>query len=271
MLEIGIISDEIALDIREAIQHGLELGIKKYEIRCLGSYEKRLPYVDEKDLDFLTEQVESDKIEITALSPGCFKIKPTEKEQVEMHLHEMLPKTFELAKRFHVDKVISFSFIKDNVEEEFVVDILKKVGTAAASAGITIAVENEPGFYCDTGQATRRILDKINLENVQVNWDPGNAAGCGDIAYPTGYEFVKPYIVNMHVKDAVALPQLECKLLNDGGVNWLGQLNALYRDNILSYITLETHYLPLLEATKEDLRRLRLILDTVEKLNASDK
>ena len=68
MLEIGIISDEIALDIREAIQHGLELGIRKYEIRCLGSYEKRLPFVDDKDLDFLSDQVESGKIEITAQS-----------------------------------------------------------------------------------------------------------------------------------------------------------------------------------------------------------
>ena len=267
MLEIGIISDEISLDIRESIKLGLELGIKKYEIRCLGSYEKRIPFVDEEDLNFLTQQVEEGKIEITALSPGCFKIKPSEEDELKHHLEEMLPKTFELAKRFHTKKVISFAFIKDDFEEDFVVDILKKVGAEAAKQDLIIAVENEPGFYCDTGEATARIVTKIDLDNVGVNWDPGNAAGCGDIAYPTGYEFLKPYIVNMHVKDAVAYPELKCLLLNDGGVNWLGQINALYNDKILSYITLETHYLPMLESTKEDLRRLKLILETVEKLN----
>ena len=268
MLEIGIISDEIALDVREAIRLGLELGIKKYEIRCLGSYEKRIPFVDEKDLDFLAEQVEAGRIEITALSPGFFKIKPSEEDKLKHHLEEMLPRTLRLAKRFQTNKIICFAFIKDEFEEDFAVDILQKVGIEAAKEGLTIAVENEPGFYCDTGMNTARIVEKINLKNVGVNWDPGNAAGCGDIAYPTGYEFLKPYIVNMHVKDAVAYPELECKLLNDGGVNWLGQLNALYHDKILSYITLETHYLPMLESTKEDLRRLKLILETVEKLNA---
>ncbi|NIA30809.1 MAG: TIM barrel protein [Actinobacteria bacterium] len=267
MFDIAIISDEIALDIREAIQHGLEMGINKYEIRCLGSYEKRIPFVDEKDLEFLTEQVESGKIEITAISPGSFKILPSEEDQVKFHLQEMLPKTFELAKRLRTKKVITFSFMKDTVDEDYVVDIIKKVGAEAAKHDLIVAVENEPGFYCDSGQATRRILDKINMDNVKVNWDPGNAAGGGHVAYPTGYEFVKPYIVNMHVKDAVDYPKLECKLLNDGSVNWLGQLNALYHDNILPYITLETHFLPMLESTQEDLRRLRILLETVEKLN----
>lgn len=268
MFEIAIISDEIALDIREAIQHGLEMGIKKYEIRCLGSYEKRIPFVDEQDLDFLSDQVESGEIEITAISPGSFKILPSEKDQVKFHLQEMLPQTFELARRFHTDKVITFSFMKDKVDESFVVETIKEVGTKAAEYGLTIAVENEPGFYCDSGEATKRIIDKIHLDNVKINWDPGNAAGGGDVAYPTGYEFVKSDIVNMHVKDAVAYPELECRLLNDGSVNWLGQLNALYHDKILSYITLETHFLPLLEATQEDLRRLRILLETVEKMNA---
>ncbi len=61
----------------------------------------------------------------------------------------------------------------------------------------------------------------------------------------------------------------ENRLIGDGGVNWLGQLWALRRDGDLSHLTLETHVFPVLEATREDLRRLRILFETIDALEAN--
>ena len=50
----------------------------------------------------------------------------------------------------------------------------------------------------------------------------------------------------------------------DGGMNWLGQLKALKKDAILSHLTLETHVFPVLESTRENVRRLRILMETIE-------
>ena len=267
MLEVGIVSDEISLNIEEAIEIGLDLGIKKYEIRCIGSYENRIPFIDQRAIDYLQKNIDARKIEITALSPGTFKIKPSEIDKVNEQLEEVLPATCRLAKQFHADKIISFGFVRDNVAEGRIVEILQKAGKIVGNEGLILAIENEPGFYCDTGQNTLGIIEKINMDNVRINWDPGNALGAGEVPFPTGYGFVKPYIVNLHVKDTVNYPKFECRLLNEGGVNWIGQLNAIYQDNLLPFITLETHQVPLIESTREALKRLKLILELIGELN----
>ncbi len=268
MFEIGIVSDEIALDIHEAVRIGKELGFKKYEIRCVGSYEKRIPFIDDDDLNFIRNQVKSGEMELTAFSPGSFKIKPSDTKQLDHHLNSILPKTFELAAELGVEKIISFSFIRDETDEDKVVEILRQAGELAAKYGLVFAVENEPGFYCDTSENTARILEKINLKNVGANWDPGNANSAGEIAYPNGYETLKPYIVNLHIKDTLYGPKLKNELIFDGGINWVGQLNAVYKDKILPYVTLETHLVPLEEMTREDLRRIYMIIDIIKKINS---
>jgi len=269
MAEIGIVSDEISLDIKEAIEIGLELGIKNYELRCIGSYERRVPYVDEKSLNFILKNVESGRINITALSPGVFKIKPSEVEKVKFELETVLPDTFKLAKSLGVNKIIIFGFIRDGTSSDYVVEVLKKASNWARSEGFVLAIENEPGFYCDTGKNTGEIIRMVQMENLGANWDPANAIGAGEFAYPSGYEFIKNFIVNLHIKDAVNYPEFKCTLIGEGAVNWFGQLKALIQDGIMDKIniTLETHHLPLVESTIENLKRLKSILKTIYELN----
>ncbi|MBT6770243.1 MAG: hypothetical protein HOA81_14795, partial [Opitutales bacterium] len=83
---------------------------------------------------------------------------------------------------------------------------------------------------------------------------------------------VRPYIQNVHIKDAIPVPpdKWENRLIGDGGVNWLGQLRALMNDKPINHLTLETHVFPVLEATQEDVRRLKIIMDAVDALNRQD-
>ena len=183
MIEIAIVTDEIALDLKESLKHGLNFGIKKYELRCLGSYEKRIPYVDQKDIDLIEKLIAERKIEITALSPGTFKIMAGEKEKLKFELEKTLPDTCKLANKLGAEKIISFAFMRDKTSEKEIIEILKKAGEIAAEHNLIIAIENEPGAYCDTAANTLRIIEAVNMPNVKINWDPGNAMSSGETPY----------------------------------------------------------------------------------------
>ena len=265
MLDIAIVTDEISLDVRVAIAEAKKLGISKFELRCIGSYEERVPFIRQEDYQYLLELAEKRQIQITALSPGTFKVKPSDQAAVDHALAEVLPKTFAMAQKLQVPTVISFGFLHDETPEDDVVKLFIKIAQLAERWGLVIAIENEPGFFCDSGVSTARLLRKANMANLGANWDPANAIGTGELPYPIGYEALKPFVRNVHVKDAVMDARHGCKLLGEGGVNWAGQLMALHQDAIVSHVTLETHYTPLLESSQLCHRRLRSLIRLTEK------
>ncbi len=157
------------------------------------------------------------------------------------------------------------------VQLDTVVELLKEAAEITGAFDLQMAVENEPGSYCDTGINTAAIVESIDMPHVGINWDPANAVVSGEVAYPIGYQAVLPFLQNVHIKDAIPIPpdKWENRLIGDGGVNWLGQLRSLLIDKPVSHLTLETHVFPLLESTREDLRRLRLLFDQATELGKS--
>lgn len=268
-MEFGIISDEISLDLEEALSHGEALGFRKYEIRCLDDYDHRVPDFQPGRVELLKEAVEKGRIEITALSPGTFKIDLTDTTRLREQLDDTLPRTCELAVRLRAPRVITFGFMREaDVGIEEVVERLKEAGAIAAAYGLELSVENEPGSWCDTGVNTAAVVKAIGMTHVGINWDTANAVYAGEAAYPVGYDAVRPFLQNVHIKDGIPLPEgkWENRLLGDGGVNWIGQLRTLMRDQPVPHCTLETHVFPLLESTREDLRRLRLLMEAAHQL-----
>jgi sugar phosphate isomerase/epimerase len=264
MLDIAIVTDEISLDIRTAIAEGLKLGIRKYELRCIGSYEKRVPYIDAVDYQYLRDRVRDGAIQITALSPGTFKGMPTDAAAIDQAFQHTLPETFAMAQELQAPTVISFSFLRDSSPEIRVIELYRTLAELAEKSGLTVAIENEPGFFCDSGQNTAQLLQQAERKNLAANWDPANAIGTGELPYPMGYDRLKPFIRNVHVKDAVRDSRHGCKLLGEGGVNWFGQLAALQRDAVVPHVTLETHYTPLLKSSQICHYRLKALLKAAE-------
>ena len=260
-MDLAILTDEISLDLDEALDEGKRLGFSKFELRCVDSYEHRVPYLNPGVEERILRKIENQEIELTALTPGLFKIGLSDTEGIRKALEDALPKTCEMAKRLGAPRIIVFSFLRNgggNSEE--------------AKHGLQLSIENEPGFFCDTGVNTAEFVKSINAENVGINWDPANALVAGEAAYPVGYEAVRPYLQNVHIKDAIPIPpdKWENRLIGDGGVNWLGQLRALINDKPIDHLTLETHVFPVLEATREDVRRLKILMNTVEAINRQD-
>ena len=123
-----------------------------------------------------------------------------------------------------------------------------------------IAIENEPGFHCDTGAATRAIIDEVGSPALGANWDPCNAYGTDEIPYPDGYAALKPVILNVHAKDTARGSLIQCVPIGEGAIDWEGQIRALVADAIVPHVTIETHCLPLVEQSAKNVRTLRALL-----------
>jgi sugar phosphate isomerase/epimerase len=265
-MRIGIVTDEISSDLREAFSLGVSWGIRDFEFRT--SKSGRVPFISDEDLQILLGAKKEFGATITALSPGTFKILVDDKAAVEKDLTEVLPATMKLAHRLNTHVVIIFGFLRsvgpEESEFEEVVQVLKKAAELAEGEGITLALENEPGFWADSGKKTAKLLGLVNSKYLQANWDPANALGVENYPYPAGYEALKPWIVNIHVKDAMKDSTLACVPVGKGKLNWEGQLRALIRDGKLQHVTIETHCLPLIEKSKQNVETLKRMLKKIQ-------
>jgi sugar phosphate isomerase/epimerase len=261
-LDLGIVSDEVALPFREAVRHAAGWGITRFEIRCLVS--GRVPALDRAEWNELVSLTGDQGLTITALSPGVFKHPLSRKADIEKELSDVLPKTIDLAHECGARLIIVFGFAREQGEQagndQAAVAVLRRAAELASRNGVTLAVENEPGFHCDTGANTRTIIEHVGSAALGANWDPCNAYGTAEIPYPQGYEAVKPVIVNVHAKDTTRGSLIQCVPIGEGVIDWGGQVQALMRDGMVRHITIETHCLPLVEQSRKNVAVLRALM-----------
>jgi len=268
-MRLGIVTDEISADVREAIQLGVSWGITDYELRVIG--DARVPNVKSETVNELLRLKKKFGIRYTALSPGACKGAVDDQMKFSHELSETLPATFVLAKKLGAPLVIIFGFqrlpYQTAILEAEVVTAFRRIAAIAKKESLRLAIENEPGFWCDTGQNTARIIAAVNSPFLGANWDPANALGTDEIPYPDGYEAIKKWIANVHVKDTVKSALLQCVPVGEGKIEWEGQMRALVRGDIVKHVTIETHCLPLIENSQKNLQRLRQIL---QRMNAEE-
>lgn len=261
-IDLGIVSDEISNDFAEAMHHASSWGISLTEIRLLKS--GRVPNVSKEDINEVLEYIRNGDVRITALSPGIFKHQLSKTNLLEEELNMALPRTIDLAKAMGASLIIVFGFEREPGEPETnrssAIDFLRRAAAVAERAEVKLAIENEPGFWCDTGENTRSIIDDVASPALGANWDPANAYGTSEVPYPEGYEAIKETIFNVHVKDTKEGSLVRCVPVGEGVLDWAGQLRALRRDNIVSHVTIETHCLPLIENSRRNVETLRRML-----------
>jgi sugar phosphate isomerase/epimerase len=261
-LELGIVSDEIMLDFPGAAKHGVSWGITRYELRCLIS--GRVPAVDPAEIAAVRALTREGQLRITALSPGMFKNMLSQPDAIEREIIDVLPRTIAMARDLGSSLIIVFGFQRGADDRpgyyERACEYMRRAAAVAQASGMTIAIENEPGFWCDTGVNTRKLIVDVGSPALGANWDPCNAFGTTERPYPEGYEAIHDVIKNVHVKDTKKGSLIQCVPVGDGAIDWQGQIDALLRDRPVEHLTIETHCPPLVENSLRNVETLRKMM-----------
>jgi sugar phosphate isomerase/epimerase len=264
-LELGIVSDEISPDFNEAARYAKEWGISIFELRVLMT--GRIPAVDQRELREVQAVVNGQGLRVSALSPGIFKLPLSQIQKLEDELVNTLPKTMALAHEFGASMIIAFGFQREQHEKPELfsraVEFMSRAAERAGKEGVKIIIENEPGFWCDSGANTAKLLGQVNSPYLRANWDPCNGYGTAERPFPEGYEAVKRFIANVHVKDTKEGSLIRCVPVGEGAVDWKGQLASLVRDQLVRHVTIETHCLPLVEQSKKNVETLSRYLGDI--------
>jgi len=283
-MKICLLTDEISADPETAIELGVQWGIHDFELR--GYYTDRAPRFSPYQKLRLKDMLGRYDARVVAIGPGLFKFplasdRPEEfslpwldqalykhwfngKKQIDEHLNELLPESLDYANELGAQLVLVFGFDRAGLPPgsppEELLNILLKAAERAKAAGLRLVIENEAGFWADTGERTARIVRAVNHPCLGVNWDPGNAFCEGDTPFPDGYGHVRNLVQHVHFKDARRTGAGNFEFTGEGQVDWAGQIQALAADGYSGFISVETHIRPKVAGALRALNRLRSLI-----------
>lgn len=283
-MHIALVTDELSADPQTAIELGVEWGVRHYELR--GYFTDRAPLLSSYQRQRLLRLVREHDIAVTAISPGLFKIPfPANApdtsnlgwmdgaffaswengcDALRQHMSELLPASIEFAQLFGARSLIAFSFNRAGAPAGSppagVVETLQAAAEQVQSAGLQLLIETEEGFWADTGERSAALAAAIDRPALGINWDPANSFCEGDVPFPDGYRHVRPFLRNVHFKDARRLPDGRSVFVEDGDIDWGGQIRALVNDGYDGTITVEPHLEPRVPAVRHALARLQELI-----------
>jgi L-ribulose-5-phosphate 3-epimerase len=250
----GIVSDEISRDFAQAVRIGTALGIRRYEVRNLAA--GRAPMCGDAAMLEAEEIARDAGVEITALSPGLFKL-TEDAATFRREMDEIYPRAAEWAHRWKLPGLIVFGFHKPGATEatapEFpsvnppaqIVEWLAEAGERAARDGLTLMIEPEPICWCDSGRATAALLARAGAPSLRINYDPGNVAWLTNRDPFDEFATVAPWIANVHVKDIRPLTRgpgfPEWVPAGEGMIDYAAHFRALREMGYEGPVSLEPH------------------------------
>ena len=245
MFSLGVMTDEVSQDFAHALDVIEEFGVHTIELHSM--WDKNICDLDSHELTQVLHMVRQRGFAVCDIASLFLRCPIDDLDAYNEHI-TILERSIQIAPLFECQLVRCFSFWREDDLETHWDTILERLELPvrmAESAGVTLAFENVRSCNIGTGVETARLMETINSPNLRVIWDPGNAYVSGEARpYPDGYEVVKPWIVHVHVKDAVLGPDGSSvwKPIGAGKVDYAGQLRALAEDGYEGVVSLETHY-----------------------------
>ena len=259
--KLSVITDEISQDFGHALEvASQEFGLGYVELRTL--WDKNIINLDEKEISEVRRLLKKYALRVTDIASPLFKTDwpgaPKSKYSPEKPQYgadypfaqqgEVLERSVAVAKALGTDRVRCFDFWRLEDQKPFRAAIDDKLRETAAEAGtksITLLLENEFACNTATGVEAARTMRAVQSPHFQLNWDPGNAAYRGEIAFPDGFKDIpKERIGHMHCKDVArkADGSYEWAAMGRGIIDYAGQFRAMAQMGYTGTMSLETHW-----------------------------
>jgi L-ribulose-5-phosphate 3-epimerase len=265
-MKLGIVADEIDRNFANAVRIGAELDLRRYEIRNLTS--GRAPMCDVEELRQVEKIAGREGVEITALSPGLFKLTEDEAGFVRQ-MDELYPRAAEWAHRWNLPGLITFGFHKPGATEENaaslprqpmpnqVIDWFARAGERAEADGLILIIEPEPICWADTARVTANLIDRVGTKALRINYDPGNVAWLEQRDPIDEFDCAAQWIANVHIKDLLPLEPGATRPkfvpAGTGIIDFRVHFAALTRAGYKGPVSLEPH----IDGSPEMIRRCR--------------
>jgi sugar phosphate isomerase/epimerase len=151
----------------------------------------------------------------------------------------------DVAGRFGTPIVRVFSFFMPTGEpperyRESVIDRMGALAEIAAERGIVLAHENEKEIYGDIPERCADLITSVGSPALRATFDAANFVQCGVRPHTDAYQLLRPHLVYLQVKDALAATgQVVPAGQGDGEVRQT--LAALAASGFTGYASLEPH------------------------------
>ena len=232
-------ADEISPMLDDQITVIKKLDIHHIEMR--GVNKKGLVTCSLEEVKEIKAQLDANGIRLSSIGSPIGKIQIT--DPFEEHF-ELFKHTVEIAKIMETPYIRMFSFFMPEGEDpaqykEEVFRRLKMFADYAKQENVILLHENEKGIYGDIACRCKEIMDEFYSDNFKAVFDFANFVQCKQDTLEA-YEMMKPYVVYIHIKDAVwetgtVVPAGE----GDGHVKEL--LGKFFENGYEGFLSLEPH------------------------------
>jgi sugar phosphate isomerase/epimerase len=140
-------------------------------------------------------------------------------------------------------RVFSFFLPADQPPEHHrgqVIDRMGALTSIAEDRGLTLAHENEKEIYGDTPGRCADLLTAVGSPALRATFDPANFVQCGVRPFSEAYGLLRPYLVYLQVKDALAATG-EVVPAGQGDGQLRETLRALRDSGFSGFMSLEPH------------------------------
>ena len=253
------ITDEFSPDLETALDAMAAIGMKAAELRVV--WGKNVLDLSEDELDRVERELKTHGFHTVSIASPVLKCALPDAPDIDSRFQQdffaskhtfadqprLTERSFYIAKKLGARIVRVFSYWRTVEPEKCfdrVVAALADLAEKAARENLIIGLENEHACHIGTAEETARVLDRVSHPNLKVVWDPANAFVAGENPFPTGYRKLPVNrIAHVHAKDCeVENHKPEWGPLGALGIDWKGQIAALYADGYRGYLSLETHW-----------------------------
>jgi sugar phosphate isomerase/epimerase len=263
MFKISVISDEISQDFSRIIAVAQDYPILQ-GVEPRSVWDKGLTGLSDEECRTIKQMADDAGLQIVALASPFLKCDLGNAEQYAQHL-DYLRRFAEIAHLWDTLIVRGFTFWKSGPAAKVwpqLLDAFAEPLRICEEEDIYLGIENEASTHIATAAEAARLYADLNHPRIRAIWDPANEvyATEGELPFPDAWEKVKPWVIHVHLKDAVKDPSLpdgaRCVPIGEGGyIDFPGQFTALKEMGYNGACSLETHWRPSKELDTDLLNR----------------
>ena len=233
-------ADEISPEPGVQLETLAAESIRHLELRS--AWSTNVASLTDAELASFRREIEDAGVRVSAIGSPIGKINIGDPIGPEL---ERLRRIADVADLFGTTIVRVFSFFIPAGEpparfRQAVIDRMGALAQIAAERGIVLAHENEKEIYGDIPERCADLIASVGSPALQATFDAANFVQCGVRPHTEGYQLLRPYLVYLQVKDALAATgQVVPAGQGDGEVR--ETLAALTASGFSGYASLEPH------------------------------